>query len=335
MLQNLTLRRAAHLFLYAVQMVVIPRSPRFPFSAVIGVTDQCNLNCRMCPRFAPEIKKDGLSEMDFGHFQKIVDTMPFLYAVTLLGMGEPLLHKDIFKMIHYAKKRKLHVALFTNGMLLTNDVSSRLISSGVDRIFFSIDGATAATVESIRAGVKFGVLLGNIECMIRLKKERQSSIRLSLRSIVMRNNIHELPALVELARRLGISEVGVQDIQYVYETGISTAEHALRTLPAGEKTEIRSRFRETEQAAEKYGIKLTLPKLNQPQRWTGCYQPWHEMSITSKGFVLPCCVLHNMFFGNIFAEHPLRIWNNERFIDWRIRMRSGRPPQPCLHCNWF
>jgi radical SAM protein with 4Fe4S-binding SPASM domain len=323
-------------FSYSLRMALTLHKPLFPLFAVIGVTDNCNLNCKMCPRLDPKIKKDGLSEMSLEHFKNIVDNMPYLYAITLLGMGEPLLHKDIFKMIDYAKRKNIEAYLYTNGMLLDNkEMAVKLISSGVDRLSFSVDGATAETVENIRIGVKFDVLLKNIQYIVRLKKEKKSPIQLSLKSILIRKNIDELPAIVELAYKLGIPEVGAQDIQYMYESGISTSEYALRTLNEEKKLVIRAIFKKAKSIAGKYGIKLTLPKLTQPKKWTSCHQPWHELLVTSKGFVVPCCVVHNIFLGNIFEENPLKIWNNEKNIDWRTRMRSNNPPQPCTNCNWF
>ena len=53
------------------------------------------------------------------------------------------------------------VHLLTNGMLLDGEAARRLIDLGVTSVAFSLDGATAATNDAIRAGGRFEKILAH------------------------------------------------------------------------------------------------------------------------------------------------------------------------------
>jgi radical SAM protein with 4Fe4S-binding SPASM domain len=332
MLRKHSMARLLHVFLYICRKIISQDRPPYPLFGIIGITDNCNLKCRMCPRLSP-IKKDGLSEMRFEQFKKIIDEVHFL-RISLIGFGEPLLHKDILRMIDYAKSKNIRVHITTNGTLIDKRMALRIVSSKVDQLSFSIDGATPKTLESIRVGVNFNELIRNVKRMVKVKKEKKSPIQLCFRQVLMKENVHELPALIELAHKLGIPKVLTQDVVYTHETYLKS-EHALRALSRKEKMKIRKIFKKAKYYAKKYNIELTLPRLNQVKEWTSCKEPWNSLLVTSNGFVTPCCGVTDIFFGNVFKENPLKIWNNRKFVEWRTRMRSNDPPESCKGCGRF
>jgi uncharacterized Fe-S cluster-containing radical SAM superfamily enzyme len=112
-------------------------------------------------------REDGF--MDFELFKKVIDESPGLEHLCMHNWGEPLLHKDIFRMIDYAKAAGIAwVVMNTNGTLLTDKMIQRIVESGLDIIRFSIDGS-AETFKKIR-----GVELQKIETnIIKLKKAKE------------------------------------------------------------------------------------------------------------------------------------------------------------------
>ena len=54
--------------------------------------------------------------------------------------GEPLMHKDIYEAIDYANKNKLLTLIASNGILLNNNNSERLIDAGLDFLKVHISG---------------------------------------------------------------------------------------------------------------------------------------------------------------------------------------------------
>jgi MoaA/NifB/PqqE/SkfB family radical SAM enzyme len=114
-------------------------------------------------------------------------------------MGEPLLNPDFFKMVKHCKNRGIDVSTFTNGTLITEDVATEIVSSGLKELWISIDGATAETYEDIRPGASFDRVLRGIELIVSARRTKKGNqLRLGLWFIAMERNIHELPLLVEL-----------------------------------------------------------------------------------------------------------------------------------------
>jgi organic radical activating enzyme len=95
----------------------------------VELTNACNFHCDFCPsdsmrrpraRMSGSMWKKILIEIAE---KKLSDTICFHQ------LGEPLLHPDIFDAIEFANSLHLSVILFTNGALLDEDRSRRLIQS--------------------------------------------------------------------------------------------------------------------------------------------------------------------------------------------------------------
>lgn len=149
------------------------RIGRFPLFIDIELTSVCNLRCSFCATtFRVNKIKNGFISLDT--VKRIIDegSENGLYGVKFNIRGEPLLHPQIHKFVSYAKKKRLIDVYFnTNGMLLTEDVSRKLIDAGLDRLTISAEGYTKKTYERHRVGAKFEILLSNIEAMQVLKKK--------------------------------------------------------------------------------------------------------------------------------------------------------------------
>lgn len=75
----------------------------YPRQYWIESTNECNLRCIMCPQSIG--LKRGIKKMDMDVFARIIDQIYIVKPKIMLHMGgEPLLDKDLFAMIGYAKK---------------------------------------------------------------------------------------------------------------------------------------------------------------------------------------------------------------------------------------
>ena len=116
---------------------------RFPTVFYIEPTNDCNLNCVMCPRKKSR-KKVGY--MSFELFSDVVDQLSSqnIVRLSLHLAGEPLLHPQIVEMARYAKDKGLrHVRFATNATLLNEDIARGLIESGLDSLTVSMDAFSA------------------------------------------------------------------------------------------------------------------------------------------------------------------------------------------------
>lgn len=172
----------------------------------IEVTTRCNLNCAMCMRKLWE--EDG-SDMTMETYRALLPIFPEIEAVNIIGIGEPLLNENIIEMIRLGKEHlppNGAFSLTTNATLLDDDMAEQLVSSGLDDIVVSIDGATSGTYNEIRKDASLDQVLTNIERLNKAKKKLGSQTpRIGSEFVAMKRNIDELPQVVDLAARYGIS----------------------------------------------------------------------------------------------------------------------------------
>ncbi len=107
-------------------------------SANLEITNHCNLYCTICPVNTTMRRDKGF--MDPALFRKVVDENPGFDFVLTFQWGEPLLHPQVFEMVRYAADRGVRPMLTSNGTRLDPERRAALLSSGLERITFSVDG---------------------------------------------------------------------------------------------------------------------------------------------------------------------------------------------------
>jgi len=107
--------------------------------------------------------------MDFDLFKKIVDQCPEAEVVQTQGFGEPLLYPHIVEAVEYATNKGKRVVFYTNGSLLTEELSQKLLDAGLWRIIFSVDDMTKEKYEYFRPPLKWENLLENVERFQRMR----------------------------------------------------------------------------------------------------------------------------------------------------------------------
>jgi radical SAM protein with 4Fe4S-binding SPASM domain len=283
----------------------------------------------MCPRNDPHFQE---SEMPYDMFTRIIGQLPFLKGVQLSGLGEPLLHKDLFRMIRYVKGKKMSSLIVTNGTLLNEQNIDNILDSGLDTIHVSIDSSDPEIYESIRVGAKLENVKRNVKNLTNKRNERQARFRIIINSILMRRNYHEVENMVRLGSEIGADVVNFCDIQYSFDVGISKMDESLRLVSEEEKTEIQELFNKANMLSEKLNIEISLPRLEQPRVRQSCEQPWTYIVVKENGKTRPCCAIHHKEFGDLTKEHYSVIWNNSLFQSFRKALLSEHVPTECEHC---
>ena len=106
------------------------KAERLPVCVYLETTNRCNLLCTTCPRTYAELEPPA--DMSWALFTSIVDQIPHLERAVLHGVGEPMLVKNLPKMVRYLKDRGTYVLFNTNGTVL-NDRNGRALIDGLFR----------------------------------------------------------------------------------------------------------------------------------------------------------------------------------------------------------
>jgi MoaA/NifB/PqqE/SkfB family radical SAM enzyme len=172
-------------------------------------TNRCNLDCRTCMRHGWE---EPLGFMEFGLFEKIMadlHSLPERPGIFLGGFGEPLGHARIADMVAAAKQGGSRVEMISNGILLDEVMTDRLVAAGLDRLWVSIDGASPASYADVRLGDHLPEIIANLERL----RARSRKPELGISFVAMRRNIADLKAVIDLARHLGVDHFSVSNVE--------------------------------------------------------------------------------------------------------------------------
>jgi radical SAM protein with 4Fe4S-binding SPASM domain len=146
----------------------------FP-SISVETIDACNARCIMCSIHS---RPRRFGQMDWNLYTKIVDEISTFDQSDLLlnNYGEPLLDPLIIHRIRYAKQKGIkQVHFFSNGMLLTEEISRELIESGLDGIYISINALYPETYAHIMKGLSLDRVNENINKLIQLRSKYNSN----------------------------------------------------------------------------------------------------------------------------------------------------------------
>lgn len=301
------------------------RVPFFPMMLFVEITTRCNLNCLMCPRtFAPRPERD----MPYREFERILSQFPHLAWVVPQGIGEPLFHPDLNRIIRYSVGRGAKVTFNTNATILTVNAARMLVNSGLQELSFSIDSADETLYCHIRPGASLMRVVDNIRRMIRIRDELGSLLpHLVVRVVAMKENLSHIPAVIDLALSLGITDIAVQDLVLPDPTLTSS-----RIDEVGYHILL-----DYVKAAMAQGIRIKLDNFARFLPWRGasCRSPWLSPYITVNGYVTPCCIISDprqLNFGNIHKTTFWEIWNGPAFQQFRADFRRGHVPEICITC---
>src|SRR5579863_2040084 len=216
--QLLLLLLARGAYMTAISATSIANLPR---SIYIEPTSRCNEFCQQCPRTL--LSREDDRDLSFDKFRYIVDQFPILERVVLHGLGEPLLNKDLPRMVRYLKDRGTYVLFNSNGIALTPKKGQALIDAGLDEYRLSMDGSSREMYARVRGVDAFDKIWRNVKAFVALQREQQASKpAVSLWFTAMRENLPDLPNLIALADESGIREVHLQRLVY-FEEGLANS----------------------------------------------------------------------------------------------------------------
>ncbi|MBN2119848.1 MAG: radical SAM protein [Candidatus Omnitrophica bacterium] len=281
----------------------------FPMNFSIQTTSLCNAACVFCPY--EDIKNLFPSKvMDMVLYKKIIDETAGYKNVERLILymnNEPLTDPFIFERIDYAKEKVpwAGVHILTNGLLLTDENSQKLLNSKLDWIGISCQGIRKQTIEKAM-GLPYKLLLKRITGFIERAKEKKN-IKDYLMITFLR---HEYLSQDEKNEAMDFwREKGIERISY-FEGPISRA-----------------------------GNVSKLPKTYHEQKIVGCNSIWAEemIHIVEDGKVVLCCMdwRREVLLGDLNRQSIYEIWNNRHRKVWD--MISGDYSMPgdflCRRCE--
>jgi len=320
-----------------------------PVCLYLEVTNRCNLLCTTCPRTYEELEPPA--DMSFALFTSIVDQVPDLARAVLHGVGEPMLVKELPRMVDYLKRRNVYVLFNTNGTVLSERSGRALIAAGLDELRVSLDAATRESFKAVRGRDYFGRIVRNVTAFCALQeREGHAKPRVSVWITGLKETLRELPDFVRLASEMGVKEVYLQRLVFFDTDAIGLARPDQALFERMQKEDMHY-LREGEEIARRLGLtfsasgaasepELSLAPETDRSPWSLCRRPWSLMYITANGRALPCCIAPfsqhgyaNYTLGDATQQSLREIWNGPAYRQFRAALLSDRPPRACANCG--
>jgi MoaA/NifB/PqqE/SkfB family radical SAM enzyme len=318
-----------------------------PVCVYLEVTNRCNLLCETCPRTFEALEPPA--DMSWELFTSIVDQVPGLVRAVLHGVGEPMMVKNLPRMIRYLKERGVYVLFNTNGTLLAPRKRREIIETGLDELRVSLDAAEAQSFLKVRGKNFFDRIVRNVGEFIALQREiGATSPRVSLWLTGLKETVDQLPDFVRLAARIGVGEVYLQRLVFDdLGRGLARGESSLFEKTQQEEDEA---IAEAQALGQSLGVAIDASGATEPGTslkrsedkapWSVCRRPWSLMYFTAHGRALPCCIApfsargyETYTLGDATQQTLREIWNGKAYRDFREALIGDAPPKPCQNCG--
>jgi PqqA peptide cyclase len=305
---------------------VDPSCARAPVGMLCELTHRCPLQCPYCSN--PTDLERVATELTTEEWQSVMRQAGELGILQVhLSGGEPTVRKDLEEILEAAVKAGLYTNLITAGVTINRERLMKLAEIGLDHVQLSIQDVDSENADRISAYK--GGLAKKIEVS---QWTKEAGMALTINAPIHRQNIHNVPRMIEFAIECGAGRIEIAHVQY----------YAWALLNRGSLMPTRESFmtaaKQVEEAREKYKgiivIDMVVPdyyaKFPKP-----CMGGWAKqiLNVTPQGRVLPCHAaesITHLTFDNV-KDRPLAdIWlNGDAFNKYR---GTEWMKEPCRTC---
>ena len=183
--KHMTLRKFVNTSVCILEMM-LKRSFLYshPLYLRIDVCPYCNLRCEGCIRSIGDISgiQSNSSKpviMKYEEFKDAIrDFVPYLLKANLYDHGEPLLNKDIYKMISYLSNNNVSTCISSHFFFnFPNKTIENILDCGLEHLIVAVDGTTQESYSQYRKGGDLYLVLNNIKRLLSMESPTTGKTR--------------------------------------------------------------------------------------------------------------------------------------------------------------
>lgn len=296
-----------------------------PRTAIFYPTYVCNQDCPGC-EYAHENYNIG-NMMTKDQMINAIDQLAALgiKGLEFCGGGEPTLHPNMIDAILRLKDHNISIGLLTNGTKLYGDLA-RVAVENLSYIRISIDAADEETFnhakkpKSKTAG--YDQVISNIKELVRIRKEINSQVTISLKYLVSNLNVDGLEAAAELAQNLEVDSIQFKGVR-VFKN-LMTQE---------QEKSVKERIANLNKKYSKLAVVGSIDKIDLKMK---CWLSPVQTMIDPLGDVYICCYYRHRkekhCLGNLFQESMHDIWYSQKH--WDVIDKIEIPECNVLDCRF-
>jgi radical SAM protein with 4Fe4S-binding SPASM domain len=301
---------------------IISNVPDLPKEIIIEVTDKCNAKCEYCFNDL-EYKLNGRNqrkEMNAKEIKQIIAKIKdFGVNYIRFSGGEPLLRKDIFQLMRYAKSLKMKVWLNTNGTLV-NEKNSKIILKYASNILMPLNGYDEESDSRVT----------KIKGSFRLKMRAISLLRnvqvIRCGIVITKQNAENLEAFYKIAEKNKITFIEF------YRPIVQSEKKAYLKKAIDAIYQLNLKHGKNYKVANAFPFCFYKPEITSRIALGGIYDDgYSRMVISSNGEIKPSYYFMQTF-GNVKKDSFYSIWNNDLFKKLR---NLDFTPKKCKECSYI
>jgi len=278
----------------------------FPRMVVLNLDFTCNARCIHCPYTNSGIRQESRALkykfMSEEIFKKIASQAGEHNSfIRISAAGEPLLHPKLLSLIEYAKIKGCGIGLITNGSLVTQEVSDKLLEMNIENIEFSADAHDKVTYEKIRIGLNWDDFLANIKYF----RKRRDELKTNTNIIISAVNQKLISKDIEKIKKFWSGLADEVQIRKYLSWGINLKEKSGDAIPYLENN-------------------------------TPCPIPFDRMFFDTNGDVRMCIydIKGKTNYGNVLKKTIKQIWQGKEFTALReVHLKREFHKNPtCQNC---
>jgi PqqA peptide cyclase len=290
------------------------------------LTYACPLQCPYCSNPVDYAKYP--SELSTEDWKRVLTEARLMGAVQLgFSGGEPLTRKDLVELVKHARELGYYSNLITSGYGLTEEKIIQLKEAGLDHIQVSIQASTQELNDHIAGTSSF---YQKKEVAHLVKKHGYPMV---LCVVIHRENIHQMPQILEMAEELGADYLELANTQY-YGWAHTNRDLLLPTKEQFDQAEqIAQAFKE--KVAGKMKIYYVVPDYYE-DRPKACMNGWGTtfLTIAPDGVALPCHSardLSGLDCPNVNDYSIQKIWHESKAFNFFRGFEWMK--EPCRSCD--
>lgn len=317
--------------------IVLVKKKDHYFSLGIGLSTRCNFNCPIC--YYNNARKHTPRDLSLTLLSDILYDMPILSSIIIGLEGEPFCYQNFFEALDIMRDKTDTFNIVSNGSLLNKTTCASLKNYPISSFILSLNAGDEYEYSKFHPGGNFRIFKKHTEYLLKYIENN-----VYIHSVIFKENISSILLIPKVASEIGINKINFQQLRqsnYSIKNRITIpSENDLNffitniidnAIKYNVDIYFDNFFGSTQLMDTLYILSKNIAniKINPPSE-SSCTKIFKFTSITSSGYIFPCCgdfnpeIIGSFSFDGIF---------NHKYLQYlRYIHKNNIAIPPCLSC---